>query len=110
MVELPSREDVLYVVTKTAIMLGVLGIGAALGLAVGLAQLQGACIAANVLPPPGTPLGVAEVMLDGNPCWAAAQWLQEVANGVGVGAAALLIAGGVLDRHQDRVAEVLAGG
>jgi len=98
----------LYLTSRLALYFGLLGLGAALGLAVGLNQLQHACIAAGVMPSPGTPMSVARGMLATNPCWDSALLLQHLSNRIGIGAGILLILGGVLDRFGDRVAEAIS--
>lgn len=76
---------------------GLVLIGAAMGLALGLAELQSSCIAAGVLPEPGTPVGAGA--LNGNACWNGATSLQRLANGAGVLSVVFLIGGAVVDTY-----------
>lgn len=93
--------DVLDAASKISLYLGVLALGVALGATLGLFQLQSSCIAAGVLPEPGTP--VIPEALSANHCWTGAKTLQNAANAAGAAAAALLIVGGVADRYDRRV-------
>lgn len=90
-------EDRLGLAVQLTLMLGVLGIGTALGTSWGLIELQQSCIAAGKLPQPGATL--VGVDLDTNACWQGAQRMQTVANVSGGLGAALLLGGGVLDTY-----------
>lgn len=93
-------------VGKVALFLGVLGIGVALGASLGLSELQTSCMAAGKLPASGSFLMPGQ--LNDNACWEGAQFMQSVANTAGYLGAGLLLGGGVLDRYEDRVVEVVA--
>lgn len=86
---------------------GILGVGLAAGAAIGLAQLQAACIADGVLPKPGTEV-TDQAVYTGTACWESAMLLQQIANYSGVIAAVLLLAGAVIDQYPEKVQEVMA--
>lgn len=90
---------------KVAMFCGILGIGVALGAAFGLSILQEACIGAGQLPAPG--VTVLPGTLEDNACWDGAKQLQSIANGSGILGAGAVLVGGLADRFDDRLLEVV---
>lgn len=85
---------------------GILGVGIAAGAAIGLSQLQSACIADGVLPKPGAEVS-QQAMYTATACWESAVLLQQIANYSGIIAAVLLLAGAALDQYPEKVQEVI---
>lgn len=102
-----DRDDVVPFAVQIALLLGMLGIGVALGTTLGARQLLTACLDSGALPVlPGT--GVRHGQFANHACVEGVQTLQSVATTAGGGGAVLLLAGGVLDTFSDRVREVVA--
>ncbi len=102
-----TQEELHSLVVRQMLFLGVLGIGIAAGAHIGIGNLNTACIEAGVLPQPGEKVTQGE-LYKSTQCWQSALFLQTVANTSAYSGAALLLVGGVVDRHPQEIRDVLA--
>lgn len=103
-----TADDWLYLNIRISFMIGMLALGSALAFTLALTQLQSAAIAAGVFPPPGAPVGPTGAFdrPDG-PLWDAAKQFQSFANASGAVGLLLVMWGGIADRYQDTILEVV---
>lgn len=100
-----SRLDYYELTTQTMLFVGVLAIGIALGSSWGLAELQTSCMESGRLPQAGNM--VLTGALDENACWDGALRMQSIANASGLIGGVLLISGGIIDRYDERIRDLL---